>query len=559
MAGPNGWPVVVVPVGALGTGSSLFRAQGELRALLVVKAAFQLRPGRHATLGPAPAVRRADEHRSHSPLCSLRAASDLAPFRERCDVSLVGHCHAPAGRTVQAAAVRLTLYQGRELLVDKRLYVHGDRKRAEDPAAPFERMPLVYERAFGGAGCAENPVGVGLASTDPQPNLLCPADPRRPAGFGPISRYWRMLQLGLSEAARQALAEPIVEIPERIDWSYFQSVPADQQCRPLSGEEWLLLEGMHPTEARLQCGLPSVRAEARLWSRAATRTHPGLPIALRADDLAIDMDAERFTVCWRGSFPVPTVEALSGVRVGAALSLRGEAIDWGPFWARVESGFDASGCQAAPSPAVLEVSLERTTTLCPDDDGEPPVAPAALPFRPAGTFARGGEAEPKRKPAETAALPAVDPGSFGGTPALPFERRERPSSLPPPRLGSAAKETPVGTVPPAPPLPAAAWVPPVGTVRPPPLPAPAWVPPVGTVPPPPPLPAAWVPPMGTGPPPPPSPAPAWAPPVGTAPPAPLMPTMASSDAPSTPPEVGAQPSTIGASLLAAIARATGGR
>jgi hypothetical protein len=208
-----------------------------------------------------------------------------------------------------------------------------------------------------------------------------------------------------------------VEIPDDFDWGYFQTVAADQQTRPLAGDEWLLLEGMHPTAERLQCGLPRVRAEARLWSRAATRSHPGLAIPLVADGLAIDVEARCLTVCWRGNFPLPAVDALSGVGVGAAVSVRDEPVDWGPYWERVDAfSPDLEGLEAAPS------------TDAPDSDPQQ----VTLPFVKKEPIQQDGDSEtlsfrPTRA-APTKVLSDEEVAELQARPSTPFGRRPATAS-----------------------------------------------------------------------------------------------------------------------------------
>ncbi len=76
-------------------------------------------------------------------------------------VLLTGHAHAPAGRAVPSMSVRLGISREKPV-IDKTLHVFGARAAANaSTISPFQKMPLVYERAFGGAGVWENPVGVG--------------------------------------------------------------------------------------------------------------------------------------------------------------------------------------------------------------------------------------------------------------------------------------------------------------------------------------------------------------------------------------------------------------
>src|SRR6185312_14533064 len=63
--------------------------------------------------------------------------------------------------------------------------------------APFERMPLVHERAFGGPTYAQNPAGTGQGGSplpnleDPDRPLATPTDSPPPACFAPVSPLWR--------------------------------------------------------------------------------------------------------------------------------------------------------------------------------------------------------------------------------------------------------------------------------------------------------------------------------------------------------------------------------
>src|SRR4029079_11409615 len=90
--------------------SIVWQPRRDIHVLTVVcKATFVLQPG---TAEPAPEVdpiHEADEPWNDDVRCSLRAASDLAPFKARADVVLVGYAHAPAGRPVSSLMARLVV------------------------------------------------------------------------------------------------------------------------------------------------------------------------------------------------------------------------------------------------------------------------------------------------------------------------------------------------------------------------------------------------------------------------------------------------------------------
>ncbi len=156
------------PLPGSACGLRLWRQVGALHATFVVKATFELVPdGPMTHVAPQP-VLPADEHHDDSPSRSLRRAGELAPFLPRCDVTLHGHCHAPAGQVAPAVGCRLALLRDQQPLIERVVHVFGDRALGSDGAAgapaAFDRMPLEYERAI---VSTENPSGRQPAGTSP--------------------------------------------------------------------------------------------------------------------------------------------------------------------------------------------------------------------------------------------------------------------------------------------------------------------------------------------------------------------------------------------------------
>ena len=149
--------------------------------------------------------------------------------------------------------------------------------------AGFQRKPIIYEHAFGGAGVVDNPLGVGETPGDGVPTLFDPRDPRRPAGFGPIARAWPARKRLLGATPRRALEGPVAEIPSPFDWSYFQAAPVDQRTDFLGGDEWIVLEGLHPALPLLRTRLPGVRGMARIHGLAAFGVVEGTALDLHLD------------------------------------------------------------------------------------------------------------------------------------------------------------------------------------------------------------------------------------------------------------------------------------
>src|SRR5262245_45864746 len=147
--------------------------------LVVVAASFDLpRPGEQAAAlrpsdvqDPPPL---ADEYIGEPGRSSLRIEGQIAYARPATDISILGHACAPDSRPVTAMNVNIRVGN---CGVDLR--VHGDRVwqrgvtlgATPSYAQPFLKMPLVWERAYG---------GVAASSTEKRPLY----EPRNPIGCG---------------------------------------------------------------------------------------------------------------------------------------------------------------------------------------------------------------------------------------------------------------------------------------------------------------------------------------------------------------------------------------
>ena len=328
MASP--WPVEVLPLKPVACGAIVWRMHGALRVTVVIKAAFGLIHEREARLIAPTDLVRADRQGQSSN--GVEEIFELAPYLPSAGVIVSGHACAPAGGAAASTAVRVILFRDDATVLDKTLHIFGDRDAT--PAArplPFAHMPLVWERtrAYGGPGIDDNPVGVGSqVGARAFPNIVDAVDPRRPAGLGPIGARWPARARLLGGAEPPALDRGIVEIPDDFDWRWFHAAPADQQVDFFTGDEWIALDGMHPSQPRLQSRLPQVRAEARWYQETSEGPTEARAIELGADTLTIDADRQTCWVLWRGHFAVDSVDQLPWIRVLAGVELPGYPISW---------------------------------------------------------------------------------------------------------------------------------------------------------------------------------------------------------------------------------------
>ncbi|MEP7124841.1 MAG: DUF2169 domain-containing protein, partial [Byssovorax sp.] len=301
------WPVEIHPIGRTAAATLAWRHRGRLRISVIAKATFAfVVEGPMALVAPDD-IHAAEVHHDGDPKRSLRAASDLVPYRTQADVVLVGHALVPE----ESATVRLAVYRDRAL-IDKSFDVV--------PSGDLEgkhRVPLVYEQTPGGPEWDDNPVGTSL------PSIVDLSDPQRPVGFGPIAAAWPARARRLGGSSPRTLHARIPVLPDEIDWRYYSAAPADQVMEYLQGDEWIVLENLIedcPT-ARMQ--LPSAHAEARIFGLG-----PAPIVKMLADSLHLDLDRGAASMTWRGSFEIAHEETMRGLSVMVGVAVTGQPIAW---------------------------------------------------------------------------------------------------------------------------------------------------------------------------------------------------------------------------------------
>ncbi len=425
--------------------------RGQTYVTVVAKATFAFALDADMPRAEPQEIVRADVHEWKNPARSARLTSDLAPYLPYVDVVFTGHAHAPAGGgPVRVMPVRLTVVDGEATLIDKKLLVQD--------AAGFERMPVTYERAYGGPGFADNPAGVGSPPASAEPNVIDPEEPRRPAGFGPIGRAWAARKRLLGKTPRKFLDADVAQIPNDFEWGYYQVAPPDQQAERMSGGAWIMLEGLCAAWPFTRMRLPDVSGFAFVYGASAE----GQMVELALDTVRLDGDAERCTVVLRGSLPVDE-DALGALRIVAGVASADLPLTWpaeAEAPAEIEAEIEAE--MPAPAEATRPFDVEQLLggTLVGVDDDSPLLrtlpfvaAPdAAPPPRPPEDRSVDLDAQRSRRirfPGEpvTADLEAADAPRV--RPAMPFRRTGSTASM-------KAVRTPSSTsllAPPAPPAP----------------------------------------------------------------------------------------------------------
>jgi hypothetical protein len=281
--------------------------------------------------------------------------ADVAPFKPRADIVVVGHAHAPGEAAVQGLDVSL-----RVGAMQRVLRVFGNRQwhctsfmpaHATDPE-PFVKMPLTYALAYGGIDidsgsfCRENLTGRGhfgkarskTVHQKPLPNIespnhliRSPKDHPKPAGFGFYGRAWhpRAGFLGTYDDQWRKTRSP--EPPVDFRHEYYNAAHPDLQWDGyLAGDEAVELIHLTPDQPVWRFNLPHTHPVCTVGKSYAalaayleaqgvdeatvagfkTRQPHQEDVQLNLDTLCIMPDETSFFLLWRGRISVFDLTAL---------------------------------------------------------------------------------------------------------------------------------------------------------------------------------------------------------------------------------------------------------
>jgi uncharacterized protein YjbI with pentapeptide repeats len=358
---------------------------------VIVKGTFDLVPDGVATPAEEALPPDGDQHAGEPETSGLVYGSDFAIFKPRCDVMLRGSAF-PATRG--ATAVRVVMRLGSQIarVVDVIGDRRWDRGGAMTVPQPFEEIPLVWERAFGGPGFDRNPVGRGVRLDeavalpnleDPLQRLQSPGDRPPPAGFGPIAGTWppRSKMLGHYDDRWVKTRWPY--FADDFDWNYFNVAPAPQQIAYPQGNESFELAGVHPTMAAIRGHLPGDRM--RVFAQKTELAGGGFfEVRMALDTVWFLADEMKLVLVWRGLFDVRDDDAPEI----ASLFVHPEPIGTDSTLAQAQEAFFAA--------------LERQAADEPEPEPEVPPPPSETPEL---DEARPRVSVPMRRP--TMALEAV--------------------------------------------------------------------------------------------------------------------------------------------------------
>ncbi|MFO0755169.1 MAG: DUF2169 domain-containing protein [Byssovorax sp.] len=240
---------------------------------------------------------------------------DMGMPKPRAEVLVDGSAYTPGGAPRIGCSVR-----ARVGTIDKSLYVVGDRHWklggvASDPE-PFTEMRLGWDRAFGGPGYAQNPLGKGFAPAGkgemhPLPNIelpkqlvRAPGDRPPPAGFGAYDQTWPQRFSKIGTYDQEWLKERFPGLAKDLDPTFFNAAPDDQQIDGyFRGDEVFALENLHPSRPLVEGALPGVQTRAFVTQKTA-EGDVWKAIPTRLDTVRLFPHAERGILIFRGLLKV---------------------------------------------------------------------------------------------------------------------------------------------------------------------------------------------------------------------------------------------------------------
>ncbi len=260
---------------------------------------------------------------------SYKYEPEFAFRKPATDVLLIGS--AISDRPVQSLDVGLKLGPLSKVVrvVGDRFWVKQDGRVFATRPQPFSRMPLVYERAFGGWDKgdvdeakwhfeARNPVGTGFG--DPlrfveegkvaMPNIEDPTqlirhyrDRPAPAGFGVVSADWqpRSQYAGTYDEEWSKNRKPL--LPEDFDRRFFNVAPPGLTSEGyLSGDEKGMVVNASPVP-KLSFKLPGLpppicKVVLKNWHEETLQTN--------LDTVIVNTDEMRVFLTWRSFMIIPS-------------------------------------------------------------------------------------------------------------------------------------------------------------------------------------------------------------------------------------------------------------
>jgi len=309
-------------------GSFAADEQGCPLFVLIVKATYSLQPDCSLAIAEKQLpVNLAGELWGEPGMSSYKYEPESAFIKPLTDIVLIDSaCASRPGETETVVRLRVGPLAKTVRVIGDRYWIKSLGSVYMSSPEPFEKMPLIYERAFGGwdrshpdpdkhAFEPRNPVGTGFRSKDGSfeegirlPNLEDPKNPIQnygdtppPAGFGFTSPDWqpRASFAGTYDSVWMENRMPL--LPADFDRRFFNAAsPGLIAPGYLKGDEPVSIENAS-ARGKISFDLPGVpppKCRVQLIGRRDAL------VGINLDTVIINNDEDLLLLIWRGHLPV---------------------------------------------------------------------------------------------------------------------------------------------------------------------------------------------------------------------------------------------------------------
>jgi hypothetical protein len=297
--------------------------------LIILKATYRFdQKGSLSPVEEQQPIEMADLYCGEPGKSSIKYSSDFSFDKMGTDIAVTGYAYAPNRRARESL---VSIQVGN---LKKTIRVFGDRcwegslsSPSISKPEPFERIPLVYERSFGGIDDSNpdpgkheseqrNPVGVGFRAKesrmplegmklpnfeDPDRLIKNPDDRPNPVGLGFISPSWqpRLGFAGTYDEAWEKNRMPL--LPADFNKKFFHSAHPDLTYNGfVKGDEKVRLAGMS-AKGPVNFFLPNVHPACSVETRGSEELQK---IDMKPDKLVFGSEDPELIIVWSGSLRI---------------------------------------------------------------------------------------------------------------------------------------------------------------------------------------------------------------------------------------------------------------
>ncbi len=257
-----------------------------------------------------------DTHWGDPITSSVKYPNDIYLPKVATDVFFIGQAWAEEGKLTSALDVRLQVADINQKIrvTGKRNWEKIGKSYQQSQAEPFQRMPLVYEYAYGGTdddeGIAENPVGIGFKKSsvvedhpmplleDPEHLLDHPDTRVPPAAFAAVAPQWmpRRQYLGTFDQQWQRHQAPY--LPDDFNPKFFNSASQGLTSSSyIKAGERVYLNNLSRYHTELEFSLPTRYPQIEVLC-AESSCH----LDAKLQSLLIEPEENRYSLVWMDSY-----------------------------------------------------------------------------------------------------------------------------------------------------------------------------------------------------------------------------------------------------------------